>query len=449
MALEWLAIPCVMLAAALVPKGKGNDKKKIDSIFKNVGYGIRNKNGDVSYPKFKKKVPLDNAVEYWYSVPLGLPASKMSETERKGSIFADGLKRPVKIRYEEGYLKVKIYTKGLPGINKEGKPELTYSSLPKLKEEWVAPIGMSLDGMVWRDFDAIPHMIVAGTTRFGKTVALKLLITYLIENHPDDIEVYIIDLKGGLEFSRYENLKQVKGVASNVQEAYDLLFSLANSQKSVTIGKGKEKRVIELKLGKMIEEYGVFKKNKWSNIVDTTIKKRTFVIVDEAAQLTPEKFMSDDVKGMMGACQSYLSEIARLGGALGYREIFCTQYPTSDTLPRQIKMTSDVKMTFRLGTGYASGVAIDEEGAEMLPTDLKGRALYKTHEVNEIQVPYISDDEMFSRLNKYQETVIWEGEAENVIDVEETEKSGGNPVNDPDARVCEQEPVTRNTRIEI
>jgi DNA segregation ATPase FtsK/SpoIIIE, S-DNA-T family len=462
-----------MGALALVPKSN-NDKKKINKIFENVGYGIRSKSGDIIYPKFKKKrniyesyfchecgsefegyteycdskmckgqkQPVEGinqiAVEYWYTIPLGLPASKLAKTEKEGKIFEDGLKKPIKVSYED-YLKIRVYHSKLPKLVK-------YKDMKKIKHKWLAPMGISLDGTIWRDFDAIPHMIIAGTTRFGKTVALKLLMTYLIENHPNDIDLYIIDLKGGLEFSRYENLKQVKGVASNIEEAHDLLFKLANSQPYVDVGKGKDKHRIFLELGTMIKEYQHFRKNKWANIVDTPIKKRTFVIIDEAAQLTPEKWMSDENKRLMGACQSYLSEIARLGGALGYREVFCTQYPTSDTLPRQIKMTSDVKMTFRLGTSYASEVAIDDKGAEELPTTLKGRALYKTHEVEEIQVPYISDDEMYSRLNKYQDVVVWEGEVDNVI--EEDDTSRGDTKHSTDSGVCDTFTITSHTRFE-
>lgn len=76
--------------------------------------------------------------------------------------------------------------------------------------------------------------------------------------------------------------------------------------------------------------------------------------------------------------------------------------PTSDTLPRSIKQNSDGKITFRLPSGYASDVAIDEHGAEKLPSDVKGRALYKTHELKEMQVPLIEDKEMWERLAQYQ-----------------------------------------------
>lgn len=61
-----------------------------------------------------------------------------------------------------------------------------------------------------------------------------------------------------------------------------------------------------------------------------------------------------------------LSHIARIGGALGFRLIFCTQYPTGDTLPRQVKQNSDAKLGFRLPTQTASSVVIDEPGLESI-----------------------------------------------------------------------------------
>jgi S-DNA-T family DNA segregation ATPase FtsK/SpoIIIE len=245
-------------------------------------------------------------------------------------------------------------------------------------------------------------MTIAGVTRFGKTVFLKVLMTYLISNHPDDCEFYVIDLKGGLEFSQYAELPQVKGVAGNYIEAFMMAFYLHN--------------LLEQDL-KFFKAHGI------RNIVDSKIKRRRFIIVDEAAQLAAEKFMTQKVKDipeiepflkllpknvqtgsqrdMMNYTQYLLSEVARLGGALGYRLIYCTQYPTADTLPRQIKMNSDAKLTYRLPTGYASEVAIDAKGAEELPSGIKGRALYKTHDLTEMQTPLLEDKEMWKILSKF------------------------------------------------
>lgn len=388
--LEYLAFPLAAFAVATLPSAPASDKKKIKKIFENVGYGIRKKD-QFQTPKFAKKFPIMDGEErigtkYLFSVPLGLPATKMKHFEEEMRIFSDGLKKPVIIEFNK-FLNVNVYDKEIPAM-------FPYAEVPERKG-WVIPLGRGLDGMVWHNFDHTPHMTVAGTTRFGKTVFLKMMMTYLIEHHPEDVEFYVIDLKGGLEFSRFERLEQVKGVASNAGEASSLLSEI---------------------MSHVQQDYAVFKKKYWSNVVETPYKKRRFIIVDEAAQMAPEKWMDNDEKKLLGYCQHALSEIARVSGALGYRLIYATQYPTADTLPRQIKQNSDSKITFRLPSGYASQVAIDDKGAEELPSNMKGRALFKTHEIKELQVPYISNEEMWERLEKYQKPIPLETEAENVVE---------------------------------
>ena len=56
-------------------------------------------------------------------------------------------------------------------------------------------------------------MTLGGLTRMGKTVFLKEYVkqmTSLITAQPDHTHLYIVDLKGGLEFGPYQNLKQVE-----------------------------------------------------------------------------------------------------------------------------------------------------------------------------------------------------------------------------------------------
>lgn len=401
---EYLLFPAAIAVAAFMPKGKQNDRKKIEIIFKNVGYGVRKESKDgtsrLDVPKYKSKEKiLDGEKEigttYKFRIPLGLPATKMAKLEKDIKVFTDGLGKPVEVDFK-GTLNVHVYDEEIPAF-------FPYSELPSQPEPWSVPLGRSVSGMLWWNPDRIPHMTVAGTTRFGKTVMLRMMMTWLILNHPDDVEFYIIDLKGGLEFGRYEKLKQVKGVAADPFEAAEMLQGIHEM---------------------MQRDYVFFRKHNISNIVETDIPTRRFVIVDEGAQLAPEKWMKKEMKDMLGMCQYYLGEITRIGGSLGYREIFCTQYPTSDVLVRSIKQNSDAKISFRLPSGYASGVAIDDYGAEELPSDVKGRALFKTHELKELQVPYISHDEMWGRLEKYQDTVIWEGKGDVVEHREEEQPQG-------------------------
>jgi S-DNA-T family DNA segregation ATPase FtsK/SpoIIIE len=72
----------------------------------------------------------------------------------------------------------------------------------------------------------------------------------------------------------------------------------------------------------------------------------------------------------------------------------CSQYPTGDILPRQVKQNSDARLSFRLPTSTASGVILDETGAEDLPYKVEGRGIYKTDGKALIQVPYLSNEEI-------------------------------------------------------
>lgn len=394
--LELFAFPLAILAVAMLPRVAESDHKKIERIMKNIGYGIRQKEGELKLPKFKGKQSIVDDKEtigttYLYSVPLGLPASKMKKIEEEIKLFADGLKRPVEIEFNK-LLMIHVFNKEIPAIYE-------YKYLPSRKG-WVVPIGMSLRGLIWHNFDQTPHMTAAGTTRFGKTVFLRMIMTYLIEQHKSDVEFYIIDLKGGLEFNRYKALEQVKDVACDIYEATELLQKLQSM---------------------FVKDYEFFRKNNYSNVVDTKIKKRRFIIVDEAAQLAPDKFHSKQEKQLLSYCQGVLSEIARVAGALGYRLIYATQYPTADTLPRQIKQNADAKISFRLPSGYASQVAIDDTGAEELPSNIKGRAIFKTHELRELQAPFISHEEMWERLEKYQEAKVLEVKPDGIIEYREEE----------------------------
>jgi DNA segregation ATPase FtsK/SpoIIIE, S-DNA-T family len=366
---ELLAIPVLAGSAAILSgvKNKHKEKRVIDTVFRNLKVGaVEGK--EFVYPKLVATEQKDYCVRYVYRVPLGLPKKALEPVEE---IIATTLDRPVEVTFKK-WLYIDVFNNDIP-------EKVLYSDVPNMTG-WVVPLGRNEKGWIFHDFDKTPHCTISGTARFGKTVMLKNMMTYLIEHHPDDVEFIIIDLKGGLEFERFRNLKQVIEVASNPYEAFETLCMVHM----------------------FIEQYEMeFKKNRWNNIVNTPVKKRLFVIVDEGAQLAPDKFMSKEQRDMLAACQYMLAEVARIAGALGMRLIFATQYPTADTLPRQIKQNSDLKISFRLPAGYASMVAIDDYGAEELPSDIPGRAIIKTHEKKTVQVPYITDDEMMKRLEVY------------------------------------------------
>src|SRR5699024_6664022 len=251
-----------------------SESKKIQHVFKNIGYRVKDHE-----PKLIRQDKTDNYTDYIFNVPYGLVDDK-----RLQPILEKTLIKPVAI-YFRGKLIVRVYSHNLPQ-----RIDFDWQTTDK----WTVPLGCTLNGQIMHNFDKIPHMTVSGMTRQGKTVFLKLILAHLIMNNPD-VEFYILDLKGGLEFGKYERLKQVKKLASNVKEATSVIVHI-NKQ--------------------IRKDMSLFKDNEWNNITHTNIANRRFVIVDEAAELDKE-------------CQEKLSEVARIGGALGYRLIYATQYPTA------------------------------------------------------------------------------------------------------------------------
>lgn len=327
-------------------------------IFENINYKINDQS-----PKLIKKNERELYTEYIFNNPLGL-----TDNEKLQPILEKTFGKKVEVFYKK-VLYIRFYYTDLPT-----KIDYEYEKM----KGWKAPIGKSVDGMVYHDFDKLQHMTIAGTSQWGKTSFIKMLVTLLIENHPDNVEFYVLDLKGMLSFNRYATLKQIKGVAGNYHESAKVL------------------QVVEKDIKNTME---YFSDNYIENINETKIKKRKFIIIDEAGELVPKKTMSDADKENLKEYQRIISYIVRISAALGYRLIYGIQYPTADIMDNQIKANSSARISFRLQTSKQSSVAIDEVGAQNL--GFPGRAIYKTVDRYEIQTPFINNKKMWERLRQY------------------------------------------------
>lgn len=394
--LELLAVPLIGAIVAYNGdkfKSKVDDKKKIQVFFETAGIAIK-RDDKLHYPKWDETKTDDRSITYIYKLPLGMPSKVIQKVEE---VVSEGLNKKVIITYDNYKLKIRVFHKDIPEKWNWSPELLTPNS-------WKIPMGQSLEELHHHNFEHTPHMNVGGLTRKGKTVFLKQAITSLIVMNPNRVHFFILDLKGGLEFARYKGLKQVVEVAETPQEAHETLMKV---------------------LAFMEKQMSVMKKKRASNITETDMKDRFFVIVDEGAELAPDRSMPKNQRIMLEQCQGMLSHIARIGGALGVRLIFCTQYPTGDTLPRQVKQNSDAKLGFRLPTLTASQVVIDESGLENLKS-IPGRALFKTDRIVEIQVPLIEDEMMWNILKQYE---VDKGGYADVID-SEAEKTDGTFIDD-------------------
>jgi DNA segregation ATPase FtsK/SpoIIIE, S-DNA-T family len=377
--------------------GGSNEHKKIQIIARNCGLVSRDGKEIRIHRKDMKNKKFN---EYVYQIPQGMSSKQFQE---KIDHFQDGLnikkstldislsdlknlklrkdilkqiekllekklhlRKEVEISYD-GMLKIRVYNEPLTS-------NYTFEEAMKSNlVNWQIPIGIDRSGnLIKHCFEEIPHMAIGGATRYGKSNFINSMIVSLIKTHGENVKLYLIDLKGGIELCDYENINQTVKIAYEPEEALEVLEKAYNS---------------------MIETQKKIRKLGKKKIQDTNIKERHFVIIDEVGELNPHEAITKEEKEIKLACQSAMSKISRLGAGAGFRQILATQYGTGDIIPRQCKQNSDAKLCFRVRNATASTVVLDEGGAEKLPL-IKGRAIYQTDQRFIVQTPRINDDQI-------------------------------------------------------
>lgn len=359
-----------------------NDSGKIQRIISLSGLNVKD-GKDTLTTQLMSVVPCEWGTEYKYRIPLGrsfndyLAKQDVLEdglNNRKRTLTIDDIKRipfnkdflrnlnDLKGKLDErkeieldfdGLLIIRVYEKSLP-------KQIDWDNSLSNEGTWSVPIGYTRNGTVINhDFDKDKHLIIAGATGYGKSAILKLITTTLIEQQPNDAELSLIDLKGGSAFHRFRSCKQVKYYSRDPQETEKLLETIQqemNKSFNKVVDKGYE------------------------DVKEAKIKKRHFIIIDEAADLT------EYTKAM-----DIITDIARRGRSAGYYLIFCTQYPTAQVIPSQTKRNIIARLCYVVDTDTASRVVLDEGGADKLP-DIPGRGIYKNNVKRYVvQSPYIGN----------------------------------------------------------
>lgn len=372
--LEFVAFGLVS-SGILLLKSKHGAKKDmlnlIDRFYRNAGIGIneRDKEGQslgVQFPKYIGSKSHDWGITLTYRLPIGMVYRNITEKIQMDDVLESMLNRDVEIeKGTHNHIHIHIYHERMPEIVEYDPGWLD------LCKGYNVVIGV--DGksqLIFHDFNKIPHMIIGGMTRYGKSVSMKLLITQLAMK-AQGVKFHLFDLKGGLAFNRFKRLSQVHSVSRSDIES---LANLKNLRNAI------QKRMM------------YFEKKGYEDIKEAWAAgekfERNIIIIDEASVLAPRN-KSDQIRN---ECRDILEFIAQVTAGLGYNLITCSQYPTGDILPRQIKQNSDARVSFRLPTSTASNVILDESGAEELPFRQSGRAIYKTDEKRIIQVPYMSNE---------------------------------------------------------
>jgi S-DNA-T family DNA segregation ATPase FtsK/SpoIIIE len=194
------------------------------------------------------------------------------------------------------------------------------------------------------DLQAMPHLLIAGSTGSGKSVGLNTMICSLLyKATPADVRLLLIDPKR-LELGVYESIPHL--LAPVVTDAKE-----ASARLKWIVGKMDERyKALQSKAVRNIEGY-----NK--EVPPEEKLPYWVVVVDELADL---------MMVSAGDVQNSLVRLAQIARAVGIHLIVATQRPSVDVVTGLIKANFPTRIAFQVASKVDSRTVLDGNGAEQL-----------------------------------------------------------------------------------
>jgi hypothetical protein len=260
-----------------------------------------------------------------------------------------------------------LFSEVIGKINSTTSPEQLYFTL-----------GRTPDGKdVFKNLAECPHLLVGGSTGSGKTVFLFTLLSSLLLSHPSPKDLQLVLSSSGLEdFIHFEGLPHLVGgkVFSDATEATHTIQEVVFQEFS-----RRQKLLADARVENIIR-YNETHEEKLAPMV---------VVVDEFADLTDQLGNRREKE----AFYTPIRQIAQIGRKRGIHLVLCTQRPSADLLPTNIKSQVNGRVALRVNDATASRMILDEAGAQELQKH--GDMIYKNgSEVQRAQGYLISVDEV-------------------------------------------------------
>ncbi|RDI94821.1 DNA translocase FtsK [Meiothermus sp. QL-1] len=208
-------------------------------------------------------------------------------------------------------------------------------------------LGKSIDGEMWvRDLAKMPHLLIAGSTGSGKSVAVNTLIVSLLFRYlPTELRFLMIDPKM-VELTPYEGIPHlVRPVVTNPADAAGVLLgAVAHMERRY--------RMMSQVGARNLEQF-----NQKMRAAGEPTLPYLVIVIDELADL-----MITAPKEVEQA----ILRLAQMARATGMHLILATQRPSVDILTSLIKVNIPARMAFAVSSGFDSRTILDTYGAERL-----------------------------------------------------------------------------------
>jgi S-DNA-T family DNA segregation ATPase FtsK/SpoIIIE len=273
------------------------------------------------------------------------------------------------------------------------------------KSKLTLAMGKDINGrIVTADLNSMPHLLIAGSTGSGKSVAINAFIMSLLyKSTPDDVKLILVDPKR-LELGNYEGIPH-------------LLTPIITEPKLASNALRNAVREMERRL-KVLAEKGVRNIDQYNKLFDGGTPN----LFDDGSEAKPLPYMViiiDELADLMMLdgqnVEASITRLAQMARAVGIHLVLATQRPSVDVITGLIKANFPARMSFRVATKIDSRTILDANGAEALLG--RGDMLYLPNgsaRVHRVHAPFVTEKEIAAVVEfwkaqgaaQYQETFL-------------------------------------------
>jgi len=218
-------------------------------------------------------------------------------------------------------------------------------------------LGKDINGRIRiADLATMPHLLIAGATGTGKSVAINsFIVSFLYKATPEQVRFILVDPKR-LELGLYDGVPHL--MTPIITEPKLAANALRNAVKEM------ERRL------KLLAENGVRNIEQFNRRFD---RPGTLSLFEEAGQERPLPYIViviDELADLMlmdsHNVEGAITRLAQMARAVGIHLILATQRPSVDVITGLIKANFPARISFRVATKVDSRTILDANGAEAL-----------------------------------------------------------------------------------
>ena len=254
------------------------------------------------------------------------------------------------------------------------------------KSKLTLGLGKDINGRIAvADLAAMPHLLIAGSTGTGKSVAINAFImSILYKSTPDQVRLILVDPKR-LELGNYE------GIPHLLTEIITEPKKAANALRNAVREMERRLKLLAEKGVRNIEQYNkLFEEDGTPSLFGEDSEEKPIpyivIIIDELADL----MMLDG-----NNVEESVTRLAQMARAVGIHLVLATQRPSVDVITGLIKANFPARISFRVATKVDSRTILDSNGAESLLG--RGDMLYLpsgSARVHRLHAPFVTEKEI-------------------------------------------------------